>query len=181
MISWISVQQTETIRWSNPVSLLQKIHLYTVNLKNIFLGHNSLTQDAVISFQAEIKHLYSHCSSPFVIQISGTKSLWEDSSILFHHHLPHHLILFLLLLLSSFFLPPPLFCLCLKHLCQLCLALLLSSSFSHSAWLESFHLHLHPAPLNLLACPEGSLLLTQCTISLQTTDTGCKYIYTDSA
>lgn len=80
-----------------------------------------------------------------------------------------------------FFLPPPLFCLCLKHLCQLCLALLLSSSFSHCAWLESFHLHLHPAPLNLLACPEGSLLLTQCTISLQTTDTGCKYIYTDSA
>lgn len=149
MISWISVQQTETIRCSNPVCLLEKIHLYTVNLQQqtffwvIMAEHRML----LYHFHIEIKHLYSHCSSPFVIQILDTKSLWEDSSILFHHHFPHHLILFLLLLLlSSFFLSPPLFCLCLKHLCQLCLTLLLSSSFSHSAWLESFHLHLHPAP-----------------------------------
>lgn len=72
-------------------------------------------------------------------------SLCQDLPVLLDYHLPHDLVLLLLLLLLLFFsvtsvshlLP---FCPCLKHLCQLCLSLPLSSSLIRSARFTSLHL-----------------------------------------
>lgn len=69
-------------------------------------------------------------------------------------------------------LSPPPFCPRLKHLCQLWLSPLLSSSLSRSMAYLSPSL-LYRVLLRLLVSPEGSHLPTQCTQSWQTPDTGC--------